>query len=230
MYLSRTHEVIKDIHERGVVPILVGGTGQYIQAVIEGWDLPRTKPDPNLRNILDRWAEDIGIEGMRSRLAVLDADAAAGIDGPNLRRIIRALEVILSSGRKFSEQRGKSGSPYRIMQIGLIRSREELYQRIDQRIAIMLDQGLENEVRSLLEAGYNPDSSAMSAIGYKQMAYYLKGEITREEAVRQIKSKTRKYVRQQANWFREDDPNISWFSASIDPFEKILNEIQHFLS
>ncbi len=230
LYLSRTQEVIREIHRRGSVPFLVGGTGQYIQAVIEGWDLPKTKPDPNLRKILDRWADDIGVDGMRARLAALDPDAAEGIDGPNLRRIIRALEVILSSGRRFTEQRGKSGSPYNILQIGLIRSREELYQRIDQRIEIMLDHGLENEVTSLLEAGYTADSSAMSAIGYKQMAAYLCGEISREEAIRQIKSKTRKYVRQQANWFRENDPNISWFSASSDPFEDILNEIQHFLS
>ena len=230
LYLSRTQEVIREIHRRGSVPFLVGGTGQYIQAVIEGWDLPKTKPDPNLRKILDRWADDIGVDGMRARLAALDPDAAEGIDGPNLRRIIRALEVILSSGRRFTEQRGKSGSPYKILQIGLIRSREELYQRIDQRIEIMLDHGLENEVTSLLEAGYTADSSAMSAIGYKQMAAYLCGEISREEAIRQIKSKTRKYVRQQANWFRENDPNISWFSASSDPFEDILNEIQHFLS
>ena len=230
LYLSRTQEVIQEINQRGSVPFLVGGTGQYIQAVIEGWDLPKTKPDPNLRKILDRWAEDIGVDGMRARLAALDPDAAEGIDGPNLRRIIRALEVILSSGRRFSDQRGKSGSPYRILQIGLIRSREELYQRIDQRIEIMLDQGLENEVTSLLEAGYLADSSAMSAIGYKQIAAYKSGEITREEAIRQIKSKTRKYVRQQANWFRENDPNISWFSASNDPFKEIVNEIQHFLS
>ncbi len=230
LYLSRTQEVIQEIHQRGSVPFLVGGTGQYIQAVIEGWDLPKTKPDPNLRKILDRWAEDIGVDGMRARLAALDPDAAEGIDGPNLRRIIRALEVILSSGRRFTDQRRKSGSPYRILQIGLIRSREELYQRIDQRIEIMLDQGLEKEVNSLLEAGYLADSSAMSAIGYKQIAAYLSGETTREEAIRQIKSKTRKYVRQQANWFRENDPNISWFSASSDPFEEILNEIQHFLS
>lgn len=124
LYLSRTQEVIQEIHQRGSVPFLVGGTGQYIQAVTEGWDLPKTKPDPNLRKILERWAKDIGIDGMRARLAVLDPDAAEGIDGPNLRRIIRALEVILSSGRRFTDQRGKSGSLYRILQIGLIRSRE----------------------------------------------------------------------------------------------------------
>ena len=116
------------------------------------------------------------------------------------------------------------------MQIGLIRPRDELYQRIDQRIALMLDQGLETEVKSLLDTGYTPESSAMSAIGYKQMAEYLLGESTMEEAVSQIKSKTRKYVRQQANWFSDEDPNIIWFSASADPFDAILNEIQHFFS
>lgn len=230
MYLSRTQEIIKAIHERGSVPFLVGGTGQYIQAIIEGWDLPKTKPNPELRGALRKWAEKIGVQGMRERLAHLDADAAAGIDGPNSRRIIRAMEVILSSGRKFSDQRIKLGSPFRILQIGLIRPREELYQRIDQRVEIMLENGLEAEVESLLAAGYDPQSSAMSAIGYKQLAAYFSGEISREEAVRQIKSKTHKYVRHQANWFKQDDPGIIWFSASIDPFAEISREIQHFLS
>ena len=230
MYLSRAQEVIREIHQRGRLPFLVGGTGQYVQAVVEGWDLPKIKPNPVLREILDRWADEVGIDGMRARLAELDPDSAERIDGPNLRRIIRALEVILTSGRKFSDQRGKIGPSYRILSIGLIRPREELYQRIDHRIEMMLNQGLEAEVKSLLDAGYRPESSAMSAIGYKQMAAYLSGENTLEEAVSQIKSKTRKYVRQQANWFRDNDPNIIWFSASADPHDEILNEIQHFLS
>jgi tRNA dimethylallyltransferase len=230
LYLPRVQEVIGDIQNRGSVPFLVGGTGQYIQAVVDGWDLPKTKPAPRLRKILENWAAEIGVEGMRERLAELDPDAVEKIDGPNLRRIIRALEVILTSGRKFSEQQGKIGSPYRILQIGLIRPREELYQRIDRRIEIMLERGLEDEVRSLLAQGYEPDSSAMSAIGYKQVADYLHGEIDREEAIRRIKSKTRKYVRQQANWFRKDDPEISWYGFSDDPFEQIRDEIQHFLS
>jgi tRNA dimethylallyltransferase len=230
LYLSRTLEVIKEIHQRGSLPFLVGGTGQYIQAIVDGWELPKTKPNSALREILNRWADEVGIDGMRARLAVLDPDAAEGIDGPNLRRIIRALEVILTSGRRFSHQRCKTGSPYRILQIGLMRPREELFQRIDQRIELMMDRGLEAEVKSLLDAGYKPESSAMSAIGYKQMAAYLSGESTLEEAISQMKSKTRKYVRQQANWFSVNDPNIIWFAASADPFVEILNEIQHFLS
>ena len=153
IYLPRTLEVIREIHKRGKLPFLVGGTGQYIQAVVEGWDLPKTKPNPDLREILNRWADEVGIDGMRARLAELDPDAAERIDGPNLRRIIRALEVILTSGKQFSRQKGKITPSFRILQIGLIRPREELYQRIDQRVEMMLKEGLEAEVNSLLAEG-----------------------------------------------------------------------------
>ena len=209
---------------------MVGGTGQYIQAVVEGWEIPAIKPDPRLRKAIRRWAEQTGVEGIRERLKVLDPIAAEGIDGPNLRRMIRALEVILSSGRRFSDQKTKIGSQFQIMQIGLIRPREELFQRIDLRIDRMLDQGLVNEVQTLLNAGYSPELSSMSAIGYKQIIKHLTGEISLDEAISQIKSKTRKYVRQQANWFQIGDPEIRWFSASVDPTEEIIAEIQQFLS
>lgn len=230
IYLPEALKAIHDIHQRGKLPFLVGGTGQYIQAVVQGWDIPDTQPDPALRVALNHWAELVGVEGIRKRLAVLDPEAAAGIDGPNLRRMIRALEVILTSGETFSSQKTRQGCPFRLLQIGLIRPREELYARIDQRVERMLEDGLVEEVKGLLDAGYSPALPALSAIGYKQIASFLLGKISREEAVRQIKSKTRKYVRQQANWFREDDPNISWFSASRDPFEEICCEIQQFLS
>ncbi len=196
---------------------------------MEGWDLPVIKPDPLLRQILSEWAAEIGTNGIRSRLEILDPDAAANIDGPNLRRMVRALEVILSSGKKFSSQKKKKGSMFRILQIGLIRPREELYQRIDIRIDRMIEEGLIQEVQTLLEAGHSRELSSMSAIGYKQIATHLSGEISIDEAIRQIRSKTRKYVRQQANWFKQNDENIKWFSAADDPFEEILTEIQHFL-
>lgn len=230
LYIPKVYQIIEDIHQRGKIPFLVGGTGQYIQGVVEGWSIPEVKPDPRLRDVLNRWADQIGVAGVRRRLEVLDPEAAAGIDGPNLRRMIRALEVVLSSGYKFSAQRNKSRSAYRILQIGLNRPREELYQRIDIRIEKMLDKGLIKEVKDLLANGYSPDLSSMSAIGYKQIINHLQRDYSLEEAVQRIRSKTRKYVRQQANWFREDDPNIRWYSCTDDPTSEIIDEISLFLS
>ena len=230
VYLPKAISVIQQIQQRKNIPFLVGGTGQYIQAIVEGWEIPAIKPDPRLRKAIQRWAGQIGIEGIRERLKALDPIAAEGIDGPNLRRMIRALEVIFSSGKRFSDQKTKSGSQFHIFQLGLIRPREELFQLIDLRINHMLEQGLVNEVQVLLDAGFSPELSSMSAIGYKQIITHLTGEISLDEAIRQIKSKTRKYIRQQANWFQIEDPGIRWFSASTDPTEEIIVEIQHFLS
>lgn len=230
VYLPKAIATIQQIQLRKNIPFLVGGTGQYIQAIVEGWEIPAIKPDPRLRKAIQGWAEQIGIEGIRERLNALDPTAAEGIDGPNLRRMIRALEVILSSGKRFSDQKTKSGSQFHILQLGLIRPREELFQLIDLRINHMLEQGLVNEVQTLLDAGFSPELSSMSAIGYKQIIKHLAGEISLDEAIRLIKSKTRKYVRQQANWFQVEDPEIRWFSASTDPTEEIIVEIQQFLS
>ena len=229
LYLPEAYYIIRDIQKRGHLPFLVGGTGQYIQAIIEGWDLPAVQPDPGLRGVLNKWAEQIGVNGLRQRLQVLDPEAAEGIDGPNLRRMIRAMEVILTSGEKFSQQKGKSGSLFNILQIGLNRPREELYQRIDQRIDRMINDGLVKEVEKLLEKGYSPELSSMSAIGYKQIVSFLREEITLEEAINQIRSKTRKYVRQQTNWFNENAPEIHWFSATTDPTDEIIQIIQQYL-
>lgn len=228
-YLPVALSIIQDIHQRGKVPFLVGGTGQYIQAVIQGWDLPNIEPDPRLRGVLNQWADEIGTEEMRDRLTVLDPEAAKRIDGPNLRRIVRALEVILTSGEKFSTQKTRSGSDFNVLQIGLIRSRDELYQRIDQRVELMLENGLVEEVQGLLDAGYSSDLSSLSAIGYKQIIEHLENGVPLQEAIRRIKSKTRKYVRQQANWFKESDPAIQWFSASDCPENEISDQIQQFL-
>jgi tRNA dimethylallyltransferase len=230
IFLPAALRAIRDIQDRGRVPFLVGGTGQYIRAVVQGWDLPASRPDPDLRRVLQNWAEDVGVEGIRSRLQVLDPEAAAGIDGPNLRRMIRALEVILTSGRKFSQQRNKGDSPFKVLQIGLIRPRSELYRRADQRLDQMIEEGLVEEVEGLLEAGFSADLPSLSAIGYKQIVSYLLGEVSLEEALRQIRRITRRFIRQQANWFRETDPDICWFEVKDGQIEPILEQIQHFLS
>lgn len=206
-------QAIREVHARGRVPFLVGGTGQYIRAVLQGWDLPPQTPDPALRAALEGWASREGGDRLHHRLALLDPEAAANIDARNVRRTIRALEVILRTGQKFSAQRQRGGSPYSLLVIGLKRPREALYARVDQRIQTMIDVGFVDEVRSLLANGYSPDLPTLSAIGYREMVAFLRGEITLDEAVVQIKRKTRRFVRHQGAWFNEDDPAIHWFEV-----------------
>lgn len=219
-------EAIAGVHARGRLPFLVGGTGQYIQAVLQGWEIPAQEPDPALRQALEHWGEVVGHEGLHRRLAVLDPEAAAKIDARNVRRTIRALEVTLRTGRRFSEQRGRSSSPYSLLIIGLKRSRAELYQRVDERIEAMLAAGLVEEVCSLLEKGFSPDLPTLSAIGYREIGAFVRGQMTLEEAVVQMKRLTRRFVRHQGAWFSERDPEIHWFQAGPGTVEEIAALIQ----
>ena len=214
-------EAIAGAHARGRLPFLVGGTGQYIQAVLQGWEIPPQEPDPALREALERWGQAVGHEGLHRRLAVLDSEAAANIDSRNMRRTIRALEVVLCTGRRFSEQRQRSNSPYALLIIGLKRPRAELYQRVDERIEGMLAAGLVEEVRGLLDKGYSPGLPTLSAIGYREICAYLQGQMTMEDAVVQMKRMTRRFVRHQGAWFSEKDPTIHWFEVGEGTVEEI---------
>ncbi|MFN2127859.1 MAG: tRNA (adenosine(37)-N6)-dimethylallyltransferase MiaA [Anaerolineales bacterium] len=229
MFRKEAHRTISDIVARGRVPFMVGGTGQYVRAVIEEWDIPRVAPNPKLRQVLYNWAQEIGADGLHNRLLQLDPVAAEQIDSRNLRRTIRALEVILLSGRHFSTQKTSKPSRYRILQIGLTRPRSELYARIDARIDAMLSAGFAEEVQVLLDAGYSADLPSLSAIGYRQMVEYLQGNIDLEEAITMMKRNTRKFVRRQANWFRLDDPNICWFQMGPETKKSIEYTIKEFL-
>ena len=224
-YQQEAVRVIDAIHSRNKLPIMVGGTGQYITAILEGWIPPGQEPDQKVRHALDSWAKDIGAEGLYKRLSLLDPEAAQSIDKSNVRRTVRALEVIFSTGEKFSSQKQKTGSQFSILIIGLKRPREELYQLIDQRIDEMIKIGLVSEVKSLLEAGYPEDLPAFSAIGYQQIIYYLKGRTTLEESVRLMKRLTRQYVRRQSNWFKPDDPRIHWLDVNEGIFDAIAGII-----
>lgn len=229
LFQQTARQAIKEIQARGRLPFLVGGTGQYLRAVSEGWRIPRAEPDPRLRLALEHWADEIGREGLHRRLAVLDPRAADRIDYRNLRRTVRALEVIFSTGERFSEQRRRGPSPYRLLQIGLIRPRSELYRRVDERIQSMLDAGLVEEVRVLLDQGYSPDLPPLSAIGYREIIAYLNGEVTLEVAVREIQRATRVFVRRQANWFKPDDPDIHWFELASDGIENTVTAVENFI-
>ena len=220
---------IDDITRRGGLPILVGGTGQYVMAVVEGWQVPRVPPDSGLRCQLYEDASRHGAEALHARLRELDPAAADAIDARNVRRVVRALEVCMVSGRRMSEQQTKSPPPYRTLLIGLTRPRAELYRRIDQRVDEMMRGGLEREVRGLASAGYGFELPAMSGVGYGQFAPYLRGEATLADAVLAIKRATRRFVRHQSNWFRPDDSRIHWFCVEPCPLAQIEALVRGFL-
>jgi len=228
VFQGKARDTIKNIHEQNRLPFLVGGTGQYVRAVTEGWTPPEVKPDEALRNELEHQKEENGIYWLHDKLKNLDPEAASKIDPRNYRRTIRALEVIMTTGKKFSEQRGQSDSPYHLVTIGLTRPREELYQRVDERIDIMFANGFLEEVQDLLDKGYSPSLPTMSAIGYRECVSVIKGELTEEQAKVQIRRATRVYVRRQANWFKESDPNIHWFKVEegiVDKIETVLRRV-----
>ncbi|HPL57652.1 MAG TPA: tRNA (adenosine(37)-N6)-dimethylallyltransferase MiaA [Flexilinea sp.] len=212
LFQQKAYDAIASIHERGKNVIVVGGTGQYIRALLQGWSPPTMEADLVMRAVLEDWANEIGPMEIHKKLAILDPIAAGKIDYRNVRRTIRALEVIFGSGQRFSEQRKVTESPYSFLILGLNRSRSSLYQRIDQRIDQMIRQGFIEEVAGLLEKGYSPALPSMSAIGYREISAYLNHEISLDEAIRLIKQRTRNFVRRQANWFKTNDPQIHWFN------------------
>jgi tRNA dimethylallyltransferase len=229
-YQEMAYQAIDDILARGGVPLLVGGTGQYVMAVVEGWQVPRVPPDEALRQDLYRQAEEEGAGALHAQLHVLDPEAARRIDPRNVRRVVRALEVCLLTGRRFSEQQRRSPPPYRILMAGLTLPRPQLYRRIDRRVEDMVEAGLEGEVRRLVAAGYGFDLPAMSGVGYGQFAPFLAGETTLADVTREIQRATRRFVRHQGNWFAADDPRIHWFDASEgDPYPAILRLVRGFL-
>ncbi len=229
-YQDAAFAAIDAIHARGRVPLLVGGTGQYVWAVVENWRIPRVPPQPRLRAALEAWGQRIGPEALHRRLAHIDPAAAARIQPRNLRRIVRALEVIFISGRRFSEQQGKGPPRYRTLILGLWRPRAELHRRVAQRLRAMLAQGWLDEVRALLRAGYDPSLPALSGIGYAEIIGYLQGRWSLEEALARAQHRTHVFIRRQANWFRRDDPRIRWFRAHPRVLDEVLPVVRAFLA
>ncbi|MCC7118925.1 MAG: tRNA (adenosine(37)-N6)-dimethylallyltransferase MiaA, partial [Anaerolineales bacterium] len=223
VFQNKARASIEAIYQKNKFPFLVGGTGQYVRAVTEGWSPPEVVPNPKLRDELEKLKEQNSIYWLHDKLKGLDVEAAAKIDARNYRRTIRALEVIFTTGKKFSDQRSKGESPYRLISIGLTRPREELYQRVDARIDLMFANGLLEEVRGLLAQGYSPALPSLSAIGYRECVGVIKNELTLDQAKAEMKRITRVFVRRQANWFKESDETIKWFHPSQE------KEIEKFI-
>jgi len=213
-YLQLAREALDNIWRRGRLPLLVGGTGQYVWALIEGWQVPRVPPDRDLRRSLEARAEHEGIDALYHELAAVDSAAAARIDPRNIRRVIRALEVRYLTGGTTPSRAAGLQPDLEPLILAIDRPRAELYRRIDERVHHILESGLVDEVRSLLERGYSADLPPMSGIGYRQVCAFLRGDITFADVAAKMKTETHRLARMQYTWFRRDDPRILWLDAS----------------
>ncbi|MBI1884856.1 MAG: tRNA (adenosine(37)-N6)-dimethylallyltransferase MiaA [Chloroflexi bacterium] len=213
-WLDLAQAALADVWSRGKQPLLVGGTGQYVWALLEGWRVPRVPPQAEFRRRLEERATREGPEALYEKLKATDPVAAAKIDRRNLRRVIRALEVLEATGKPLSYWQTKEPPPFETLVIGLRLPRDELYRRIDGRVARMVEDGLGDEVRRLLAAGYSRDLPSMSGIGYKEMCQHVAGELDLATAVARIKTETRRLSRHQNSWSKRGDPRVRWIEAT----------------
>jgi len=204
-YQQLAYKAIEDISERQKLALLVGGSGLYVWSVLEGWEIPAVAPDPEFRRRLEEKAAGGDGDELYQELARLDPVAVQKIDPRNVRRTIRALEVHHSAKAPISQIQGREAPPFQTRIIGLTAERQELYRRIDSRVDEMIKQGLVDEVKQLIERGYDAGLPAMSGIGYKQITMFLKGELTLEDAIQQTKFETHRLARHQYSWFRLKD-------------------------
>jgi tRNA dimethylallyltransferase len=218
-YLKRARSAIDEISERGKLPIVVGGSGQYIWALIEGWIVPEIEPDQKLRDELERRMDKEGLKVLAQQLSKTAPKVAANTDLLNPRRVIRALERVWSkspASASTSTRRKAQEEPFNFQIIGLTVDRAELHQRVTDRLDEMLTNGWEDEIRSLMAAGYSEKDRALSGIGYRQMIGHIKGEYDLDEGVRLTAVATNRLIRQQNNWFKQNDPRIDWFDMTND--------------
>lgn len=208
-FQERAHRLIREIDGRGKIPLLVGGTGLYVQSVVDEYDFPEMGVDLDLRERLRREADAIGPDHLHALLSRVDPTAAARIHPNDRKRMIRALEVYHLTGRPISSYGRVARQEYRPLMFGIAMDRDRLYRRIDERVDGMFASGLVDEVRGLLDRGCGPDLNSMQGLGYRQVAGYLLGRYNLAEAVRSVKRETRKFAKRQQTWFRRD-PRIMW--------------------
>ena len=229
-YQKSALETICRVHERNAVPVLVGGSGQYVWSVIENWQIPEVAPDTEFRERMTGIAREQGGDFLYQRLKAIDPAAAGKMLPGNLRRVIRALEIYEKTGQKPSSLQTKKGHAYPVKIIGLTCDRERLYDRINLRTDRMMESGLVDEVKRLMEMGYAPGLPSMSSLGYRQITGYLAGSTLLKEAVQAIKWETHRFARNQYAWFRLKDDRISWFDTAGVVDEKINYTIGSFLN
>ena len=219
LFLRQAAAAIQDIRARGRLPILAGGSGQYVWGLLEGWTPPSVPPDLDLRRRLEAEAQERGYAALHARLREIDPAAAARIDPRNVRRVVRALEVASNprrrSGAHPASPRKTGSPPFDSLVLGLYMDRQALYQRIDRRVDAMIEAGWLDEVRRLLQRGCTVDLPSLSGLGYVQMARVAADQLSLEAAVAEIKTRTHRFARQQLGWFRQTDDRIRWFDATL---------------
>ena len=225
-FKKRAEKYIDKIYEKGKIPIIAGGTGFYIQAILYDIDFSDEDNDMSYRKELEALADEKGNKYVHNMLREIDSQSADDIHFNNRKRVIRALEYYRMTGRKMSEHNSEQHqkvSPYDFKYFVLNMDRDELYERIEKRVDIMLEAGLEDEVRKLLEMGYTKDMVSMQGIGYKEMAAYIAGEISYDEAVTALKKNTRHFAKRQMTWFRrEKEVTMIDFQRFENDRDKIL--------
>lgn len=231
-YCSMAHSVIKDIKNRGKLPVLAGGTGLYINSVVNDISFEEAEQNEALRYELEEYAKTKGAEALHQILEECDPVSAEKIHANNIKRVIRAIEVFRTTGERLSEHNEKSKeivSRYSPIMMEILWDREELYERIDRRVDIMIEQGLEAETKKLYEMGYTKDLTSMQGIGYKEMFQYFDGEWSFDEAVCKIKQYSRNYAKRQNTWFKKDEritrlnPKEDYLKKSYDLVKKGVN-------
>ncbi len=227
VWRDHAERALENVAARGKRPWLVGGTGLYVQSLVDGLTFPDVPPQPELRAELERTMQEEGVDGLYAQLRDLDPAAAARIDRRNPRRLIRALEVCIVSGKPFSSQRTRCPPAYPVLQIGLRTDRDTLYRRIDERVDKMVADGFVEEVARLLAQGVSTDLPSMQSAGYGQLADYVHGKCSLAEALEQTRFATHQLAKRQETWFRKQK-GIQWIEIGADAIESARKRIREF--
>ena len=221
-FLAEARRAVAEIAERGAVPVVVGGTGQYVWGLAEGWQAPAVPPDAAYRADLEEEARRRGADALHRRLRDADPDAADAIDPRNVRRVIRALEVRRAAGEPLSRRPRKVAPDFAPLMLGIAHEREALRERADARVDAMLRGGWIEEVRELLRSGYGPELPSFSALGYREVAACVRGELTLEETAILVKTAAHRLIRRQRTWFKPSDARIVWSAGGDALVERAL--------
>lgn len=229
-FLSLAHTAIGEVNDRGALPIVAGGTGQYVWALHDGWEVPHVPPDAEFRETKRLEAQQKGPQALYQELQAIDPARAAHLDPQNVRRVIRALEIHHATQLPPSQFGGRTEGDAHALVMGLTMDRPDLYRRIDQRVDRMMDLGFLDEVEGLAAQGLTFNESALSSPGYRELGQHLAGELTLDAAIQRTKFQTHRLARRQYTWFKLSDPRITWFDASDSALVELASaQVENFL-